>query len=177
MNLISRRPRFARDTRVRTMFGSYNLYSAGFMHTGPLVRDRAAFLIGASITDRPDGWADWTYRKESSLQAAATPRLAKNLSIRLPGDRPAGRHTQHISFTHPAFLAAIRLYDSQAGKTFGSCAATNESPAIVEGVSGTGIYYERILHRGAIIREPPSRGNPDAAESCEAATQNPRRQP
>ena len=118
VNVISRRPKFTRDTRVRTMGGSYGLYSANLVHTAPLVADRVAFLVGAAKTDRPDGWADWTYRHESSLQAATTVRLAKDLALNFDyqvTDR-SENNTQHISFSHPAFVAAdlegIQLYDS-----------------------------------------------------------------
>lgn len=119
VNLISRRPKFTRDSRVRLMGGSYNFYSASFMHTGPILTDKVAFLIGASKSDRPDGWADWTYRNESSLQGAVTVRPVKNVSITVDYQATDRRenNTQHISFTHPAFLAAdleaIQLYDLQ----------------------------------------------------------------
>lgn len=119
VNLISRRPKFKRDSRVRLMGGSYSFYSANFMHTGPILPDKVAFLFGASKSDRPDGWADWTYRNESSLQGAVTVRPIRNVSITFDYQETDRRenNTQHISFTHPAFLAAdleaISLYDTQ----------------------------------------------------------------
>lgn len=117
VNVISRRPKFAPETRVRTMAGSYGLLSTSLMHTAPVLGDRVAYLVGFAKTDRPDGWADWTYRNESSLQAAMTLRLSRNLSVTFDYQRTerSENNTQHISFTHPAFLAAdleaIRLYD------------------------------------------------------------------
>ncbi len=121
VNVISRRPKFTRETRGRTMAGSYGLYSGSLMHTGPLVDGKVAYLFGASKTDRPDGWADWTYRNESSFQGAVTLRPTKHLSITFDYQESDRRenNTQHISFSHPAFLAAdleaIRLYD-EAGR-------------------------------------------------------------
>ena len=118
INVISRRPKFQRETRVRTSVGSYDYYLASISHTGPLLNNKVAYLFGYTKMDRPDGWADWTYRNDESLQGAVSFRPFKKAQLTFDYQSLDRRenNTQHISFTHPAFLAAdleaISRYDN-----------------------------------------------------------------
>ncbi|MES2692262.1 MAG: TonB-dependent receptor [Verrucomicrobiota bacterium] len=118
INVISRKPRFTRDTQLRTTYGSYDYSLAQFSHTGPFADGKSAYLIGYTRMNRGDGWVDWTHRTDESFQAALTFRPFKKVSLTLDYqslDRDEN-NGQHISFTHPAFLAsdleAISRYDN-----------------------------------------------------------------
>ena len=118
INVISRKPRFERETRIRTSVGSYDYYLASLSTTGPILGGKAAYLIGYTKMDRADGWVDWTYRNDEALQAALTLRPFAKVQLTLDY-QTLERHEnnpQHMSFTHPTFLAAdleaISLYDN-----------------------------------------------------------------
>lgn len=119
VNVISRRPKFTRETQVRTSYGSYDYRLASVMTTGPLWGGKIAYLVGLTKMDREDGFVDWTYRRDNSAQFALSVRPLKRLTLTVDYQRLT-RHennAQHLTFAHPAFLAAEleaqRLYDTQ----------------------------------------------------------------
>ena len=122
VNVISRRPRFTRETQVRASYGSYDYYLGSVMTTGPLLGGRVAYLVGLTKMDRADGFVDWTYRRDNSTQFALAVKPFKTVTITADYQRLT-RHennAQHLTFSHPAFVAADleaqRLYDTQ-GRT------------------------------------------------------------
>ncbi len=117
VNAISRRPKFDRLTSLRTSYGSFDYKMASFMHTGPIRGGKVAYLVGYSVIDN-NGWVDYTGRQEHSIQLGLEFRPTSRLSINLDYQRMDRESVpqQHLTFTHPAFLAmeleAQALFDA-----------------------------------------------------------------
>jgi iron complex outermembrane receptor protein len=118
VNVISRRPKFKTAATALATYGS-EAYKMGRMSvTGPVFGPKAAYLVSYANLDK-NGWVDYTYRREESLQLALEFRPIKRLSINLDyqyferNENPQA----HLTYTHPAFLAkeleAQALYDAR----------------------------------------------------------------
>ncbi|HRE82322.1 MAG TPA: TonB-dependent receptor [Opitutaceae bacterium] len=118
VNLISRKPKFKQATSLSATYGSFDYKLGKLSVTGPLIDKKLAYLVGYSRLDKK-GWVDYTYRKEDSLQLGLEIRPLPRLSINLDFqyfERNENPQT-HLTFTHPAFLAAEleaqTLYDAK----------------------------------------------------------------
>lgn len=121
VNVISRKPRFTPSTSLLATYGSFDYKLGRLTATGPLPigdRQKAAYLVGYSRLDK-GGWVDYTWRKEDSLQLGVEVRPWSRLALNFDYQYFERRENpqQHLTFTHPAFLAAEleaqALYDAR----------------------------------------------------------------
>jgi len=121
VNVISRKPKFTPGTSLLATYGSFDYKLGRLTATGPLPfgdRKQAAYLVGYSRLDK-GGWVDHTWRKEDSLQLGLEVRPWSRLALNFDYQYFERKENpqQHLTYTHPAFLAseleAQALYDAR----------------------------------------------------------------
>jgi iron complex outermembrane receptor protein len=117
VNLISRRPKFYQQTNVEVGYGSFERKFGQVRTTGPIADPKLAYLVSYTKLDR-DGWVDRNSAEDDvvqfGLEYRPIPRLTINANVEQATRK--GYPEQHLTFTHPDFLAqhqeAVRLYDT-----------------------------------------------------------------
>ena len=117
VHVISRRPSFNSATALDLGYGSFDRLYAHFRNTGPLVDRRLAYLVSYTKLDR-NGWVDLNSIRDDVINFALEYRPSDRLSLNFNFEQVQreGYPEQHLTFTHPDFLArqleAQRLYDA-----------------------------------------------------------------
>lgn len=118
VNIIGKKPSFNQKTNIKTTYGSWDHLKVAVDTTGPLVGDKLAYLLTYAKTDE-DGWVRNTYKDEWNYSAGLKWRPTDTMELTVSAkevNRTTG-NAQHITMSHPAFLAAdiaaIELYDNK----------------------------------------------------------------
>lgn len=109
VNLISSRPTWTPRHQLRLAYGSYDHYRAYFQTSGPLIKNKLAYMAFASYTDER-GWADYQMRRIKMAGGAVTWQPIPKLKFTVDARRIDKRRIEPalLPFTHPAFLAAVQ---------------------------------------------------------------------
>jgi iron complex outermembrane receptor protein len=118
VNVLTRRPKFYRATDIVAGFGSFERKFGQFRSTGPLVDQKLAYAFNYTKLDTK-GWVDRTTKEDDTIQFGLTYRPTDRLELFVNYEKTdrTGYPEQHLTFTHPDFLAAQleaeRLYDAR----------------------------------------------------------------
>lgn len=118
VNIISRKPKLYQETEFKGQYGSWNYRQGSISATGPIIDKKLAYLVGYSKLMK-DGWIDNVFREQSSMQLGLLWRPTDKLQLTLDVQKIERyeRNAQHLTMSHPAFLAmdleAREQYDSK----------------------------------------------------------------
>ncbi|HRE82677.1 MAG TPA: TonB-dependent receptor plug domain-containing protein, partial [Opitutaceae bacterium] len=109
VNLISSRPTWTPQHKLRLTYGSYDHARAYFQTSGPLIKDKLAYMAFTSYTDE-GGWADFMMRRIKIFGGAVTWAPIAKLKFTVDARRIDKTRIEPalLPFTHPAFLAAVQ---------------------------------------------------------------------
>lgn len=118
VNVISKKPKFNFSHRITAGVGSWDTTKLSLESTGPLLKDRLAYIVQYNKSDG-DGWVRYTFKQEETFLAGLTWKILPRLDLTLSAqgtDRRVG-NAAHLTTSHPAFYAAdleaIQLYDNR----------------------------------------------------------------
>ena len=118
VNVISKKPKFRFGHRAAFGFGSWDATKLSLESTGPILKDRLAYIAQYNKYDG-DGWVRHTFKQEETFLAGLTWRIMPNLELTVSAqgtDRRIG-NPSHLTTSHPAFYAAdleaLELYDNR----------------------------------------------------------------
>ncbi len=118
INMVTRRPSWDSRYTLELGAGDYG-YRKGFVSaTGPIWRDKVAYLAEAVHIDAASGWADYTEKRDQNYHLALEVRPFERVSLLADFQRSEREEVpyQHLTFAHPDFVAAEleaqRLYDA-----------------------------------------------------------------